>query len=343
MLPDEFNNSFHDLVLQILWESWSLLGVSSSLSSEQNHLILDPEALLFASFHFARKDPRLFDEIVDWLLINGDMIHVQRLKSIMEKEKGEKTYLVFLAISKLLHGHKRNFQHWRLISKSDFESLEVLFQTYDGLSLPTPRQPDALFKSFGFLREEIKPRFLSRPFPERGISSYILRLRALTGISSRCELICQMMVRESVTVKEAASFSAYSNRTIQQSFSNMARSGFLHQFQSGREIRYSLNEHVFAKLPRSSQLDSLRIFPETYEIFHLLISLSRQFNKFRVSKTTEDAQIAMIRNFLKTTSRKFPNHLTIFPFPQTLTASREEFFTILLEEFRQLFREFNLS
>jgi hypothetical protein len=42
----------------------------------------DPEALLLFTFEVARSDPRLFDEVLDWLLINEKLVSLRRLRSL---------------------------------------------------------------------------------------------------------------------------------------------------------------------------------------------------------------------------------------------------------------------
>ncbi len=41
----------------------------------------DPEALIVFTLEIARDDPRLFDELLDWLLCNERLVSVRRLRS----------------------------------------------------------------------------------------------------------------------------------------------------------------------------------------------------------------------------------------------------------------------
>jgi hypothetical protein len=42
----------------------------------------DIEALLLLTFEVARADPRLFDEVLDWLVTNEHLISVRRLRTL---------------------------------------------------------------------------------------------------------------------------------------------------------------------------------------------------------------------------------------------------------------------
>ncbi len=95
-----FKDEFQSRPLDFLWRQWSALGVAGQTSSAQ-HGILDPEGLLLLNCTAGPYDPRLFDEMLDWLQENGWLINVTRLKRILRTEKfaGER---VLTAIAGLL-------------------------------------------------------------------------------------------------------------------------------------------------------------------------------------------------------------------------------------------------
>ena len=41
----------------------------------------DPEALLLLTFEVGRGEPRLFEEVLDWMLVNERLLSVQRLRN----------------------------------------------------------------------------------------------------------------------------------------------------------------------------------------------------------------------------------------------------------------------
>jgi hypothetical protein len=69
-----YRDEYRELLLDLLWRQWSTLGVAGHGSAEQERII-DPEALLLLTCTAARCDPRLFDEVIDWLQANGWLIN----------------------------------------------------------------------------------------------------------------------------------------------------------------------------------------------------------------------------------------------------------------------------
>jgi hypothetical protein len=60
-------------VLDFLWRQWSALGIVGGARTEDVWAI-DPEALLIFSLEMSRYEPRLFDEVLDWMVVNGKWI-----------------------------------------------------------------------------------------------------------------------------------------------------------------------------------------------------------------------------------------------------------------------------
>src|SRR5437879_5751034 len=81
-----FRDEFQNLLLNFLWRQWSALGVAGQASGEDDWII-DPEALLLLTCTMGRTEPRMFDEVLDWLQENGRFINIMRLKRILRTEK----------------------------------------------------------------------------------------------------------------------------------------------------------------------------------------------------------------------------------------------------------------
>src|SRR5438105_1946106 len=54
----------------LAWDQWSQLGVSAASPPQREERAADPEALLLFTLELGRNDPRLFDEVLDWLALN---------------------------------------------------------------------------------------------------------------------------------------------------------------------------------------------------------------------------------------------------------------------------------
>ena len=81
-----FKQEYQNLLLNFLWRQWSALGVAGQAGGEDVRII-DPEALLLFTCTLGRHEPRLFDEVLDWLRENGRFINVMRLKRILQSDR----------------------------------------------------------------------------------------------------------------------------------------------------------------------------------------------------------------------------------------------------------------
>ena len=61
-----FREKYQELLLSFLWRQWSALGVAGQTRSEDDW-ISDPEGLLLFTCTLGRRDPRPYDEVLDWL------------------------------------------------------------------------------------------------------------------------------------------------------------------------------------------------------------------------------------------------------------------------------------
>jgi hypothetical protein len=67
--------------LEFAWRQWAQVGLSANVTGADRWAI-DPEALILFTIEVARRDPRLFDEMLDWLTGNRRLLSVQRLRNL---------------------------------------------------------------------------------------------------------------------------------------------------------------------------------------------------------------------------------------------------------------------
>src|SRR5205807_386201 len=72
-----------DALLSFAWDEWAQLGVLA-IPQRSSPWAQDPEALLVFTFEIARDDPRLFDEVLDWLAVNDSLVSTRRLRALCE-------------------------------------------------------------------------------------------------------------------------------------------------------------------------------------------------------------------------------------------------------------------
>lgn len=245
-LPIKYKE-FLEKILQFLWTEWSSIGVAGSGFGRKTTTIVDPEALLLFSFSICRYDQRLYDEIMDWLNINGKFINGQRLVTIQERYHFYSGPQISAA-AEYLSLRKEYTLKWKKIS-SLYHTTETvkLFQTLSGKVIPV-KEPDPVFLRKGLYRNVLKIRGYSREFPQTGESSLLLRMRALFGINARSELICLLGNVREVYPAEAARLTGYERRTIQSILLEMSKSGILDCHSGGKEKYYRLRPGILDSL-----------------------------------------------------------------------------------------------
>src|SRR4030043_1499831 len=110
MSQKNFKNIFLEHILSFLWRQWSALGVLGESRSEDPWAV-DPEPLLLFTLEIGRYEPRLFDEVLDWLVVNGRWIDLQRLRGIL-RPKNDTTIQLTGAVASFLM-KERNERKWQ--------------------------------------------------------------------------------------------------------------------------------------------------------------------------------------------------------------------------------------
>jgi hypothetical protein len=242
----KFRESLLSRLLDFLWDRWSDLGVAGDVRREDDRIV-DPEALLLFSFTVARFDARLFDEILDWLTVNGAFLNVQRLQNLI-KSYGFSGGPALSAATRLLQKTGPYRLKWKMIAAAYQASGEPLFRFPTGAPLPLPPAPDATFATCGLLRGVVRLRGKSKPFFDRDPSSLILRLRGLFGVSVRSELLALLAAKEETYPSEAARQTGYYQRSVLDALNEMERSGAVRCVAVGKTKRYRLTPGILDTL-----------------------------------------------------------------------------------------------
>lgn len=242
MLLMEFKDSFLELLLGFLWRQWSQLGVAGYAEGKDGWVI-DPEALLAFTATIGRYDQRLFDEVLDWLAVNGRFINVQRLRTILRQE-GFSSIRVLQAIAGLFDTDKAGVKWKGLAGKLEPVSADeetALFFLKGGQALPVVGDRDPCFLRYGFVRNPVVHRGLSRPFSPGESATLLLQLRALVGLNSRAEILLYLLVNGNGTIQTIAGQGYYAWRSIQETLFEMGHAGLLNFSKAKRGRIYHLD------------------------------------------------------------------------------------------------------
>ena len=222
MSPRNFNQDLRVSILDWLWRSWSSLGVAGAGSAQAraDHVI-DVEALLLATTIWGRRDPRLFDEALDWLCLHGSLVHMQRLKNL-HKQSALGDLSVLGAMADVAQ-QKSSQVKWKALAAPTRPkgTLEALFVGGGGLT----RVNDPVFAAHGFQRGRLELRQMSRA-PSPGLAAnFWLKLRCLFGTSTRAEIMLHLLTGGPMTAAQLARLSGFTQRSVLLPLREMAISG----------------------------------------------------------------------------------------------------------------------
>jgi hypothetical protein len=240
----EYRSRLRGSLLDWLWSQWTTLGVAGASAVEERGLI-DPEALILVSCTLGRWDPRLFDEVLDWLTVNGRFVSGARLKRLL-KAHAFQSGRVLAAVSSILRQSERRLD-WRF-DPAPTSPEESLFLDEDGRPLPDYGRRDPAFAGLGLIRGRLDLRGYSSLFDPSRPPCLWLTLRSFMGNSSRVEILVYLLCNEQGYPSRIARDTGHSQRNVQDTLVDMAASGQLHVVKKGREVWYRLASDMWRRL-----------------------------------------------------------------------------------------------
>jgi hypothetical protein len=302
MSRKDFRDIFLENILGFLWRQWSALGVLGEARAREPWAI-DPEALLVFTLEIGRYDPRLFDEVMDWLVTNGNWIDMQRLRGMLRKDKG--TCRLMGAVSEYLISQGRE-RKWSNLAKLFFKDIpeerEPLFKTRYAKKhiveiggVPV----DEIFAKYGFFRALLKPSGKSRYVFPTAESNIRFMLRGLFGIGSRAECILYLLTHEAGHPSEVAKAIGISVRGAQDALIELSKSGLvMTRIKGKRKIEYWLSQTQwweflskgsFEEFKRPVWIDWIALFRALLKVWATLLEIGETKSEYVKSSKLRDA------------------------------------------------------
>lgn len=261
--------------LEFAWDSWAQLGVSAEPRVE-DHRAADPEALLVFTFEIARRDPRLFDEVLDWLRENERLVSVQRLRNLSRDDRDRQ---VLEAALQWVSRFRRNPRFRR--KRSAGGDTEALFSG-DGADT---RRSDPLFLEHGLVRGLAEPTYKSRKPNVSLPINFAFRVRLALGVNSRAEVIRYLLTvpAPDVPAQLVAQVTSYAKQNVAETLDGLVEAGAVTAYTVANERRYSIDREAWARAVglRPEELPSYREWPQ-------LLWAVRQIFRFLDDPTLED-------------------------------------------------------
>lgn len=248
-----------------LWDEWGQMGVFTP-SPRHSPWATDPEALLLLTFEVGREEPRLLDEVLDWLAVNDRLISVQRLRNLARDESDRA--LVEAAIGWL--GEKR--KRARLGAKPRLSEAGQPQPFFRNSQFPV-EDPDPAFLAQGLLKPRSEPRGLSQnPDISRPIN-FAFRLRLLLGIGVRAEAMRVLLTTQApqVDVQTLAASTGYTKRNVQEGVAALDASGVLNSWQVGNEQRLEASRESWGRFLGLERLPQHVDWPQLFAAYRTVL------------------------------------------------------------------------
>jgi len=237
----EFKDSFLDATLDFLWTAWTGFGVHGT-SSGKIRKVLDPEALLLFTLYFSVYDQRLMDEVIDWLTVNARWLNYRRLNTL--SAGWSVVFPQLLAAGEIIQEYgKPNTWHLNPAKFKKGKQKDVkTFLLKDETPIPVMGEMDEIFNRNGFKRDKLILRGMSQGVRTDGWANLIFKLRSVFGVNSRAEIFAYLLVKDCGYPSKISRETDYSQKNIQDTLVEIAASGLLDRFPSGRSILYRLRK-----------------------------------------------------------------------------------------------------
>lgn len=247
-----------------LWNEWGQMGVLAP-TSQVSPWAADPEALILASLEVGREDPRLLDEVLDWLSVNERLVSVQRLRNLVRDDSDRA--LVEAAIGWL--GERRKRPRLGARPKAD------------------PGEPTPFFRTAGLPVEDPDPAFiaqgLAKPRSHTGRKSqapdlnqpinFAFRLRLLLGIGTRAEVVRILLTTSAprMEVKALAISTGFTKRNVQEALSALTAAGVTSSWEMGNEQRFEVVREDWRRFLALDRLPQHVDWPQIFAAYRNLL------------------------------------------------------------------------
>ena len=269
MSANEFKCNLYHAVIDLLWRQWTLLGIAGQVNTKNNGMVLDPEALLIFSAGFCRYDQRLYDLLPDWMCRYGSLINIQRLRALHEtaawKDTNSLGFLTALMAEFEKGRWKKSAFEFRTSIPATPISMFLDWQNDEPLYIP---KPDALALHYGFLRSEYFPSGKVASNLPGGVSTLLLRMRALFGVSARAETLLILLDRGVCRIQEIADSSGFAWKSVQDVLGELCSGEFVSAISGEKRGKhYTLKSPE--KFKRLLEIDRCH-FPDWQKLYDAL-------------------------------------------------------------------------
>jgi hypothetical protein len=230
-----------DRLVSWAWDEWAQMGLLAT-PRRRSPWAQDPEALIVFTLEIARAEPRLFDELMDWMLVNEALLSVRRLRAMCVDETDRA--LTAAALGWLARQRPRaRLSGYGLASPP--ATLRPLFRSGGPIS-----ETDEDFAAAGWLRPLLSPSHKTNPPDTTESINLAFRLRQVLGVGIRAEIVRVLLATEApwVNAQALARSTGYAKRNVHDALTGLSTAGVVSALTVGTEQRYTADRPAWAAL-----------------------------------------------------------------------------------------------
>jgi hypothetical protein len=289
-----FSHRLSQQLVEFAWDEWAQMGVLAT-PHRRSPWAQDPEALIVFTLEVARAEPRLFDELLDWMLVNEALLSVRRLRAMCVDEADRS--LLAAALAWLTHERPRA----RLgngAKSTARPAIHPLFRSEIHVS-----GPDEAFASAGWLRPALSPSHKSQPPDPTAPINLAFRLRQILGVSIRAEVVRVLLTIQApwVNARTLARSTGYAKRNVHEALTGLSAAGVVSAFTAGGEQRYAADHPAWAALLRSDP-DELPVHRDWPQLLGVLRRILRWSEQPDLTTMSDYLRASQARDLLEATS-----------------------------------------
>ena len=260
---------------KIVWSQWAALGAFITAEPCRKSIV-DPEALLVATCAFGRQDARIFDEAVDWTIMNHRMLKPWRLKNISRSfgpdvQRTLGAVLEYVAVEK----GKDLFPGVRKVALKTLSEVETeeLFWREKGRYSEGRNQPDEVFLRWKLLRGSPRIRYHSGTPDPKNPANLMLRLRDYYGAGARADVMTYLLTEKGGSSSGIAAKIKYQQGRVYDVLEDLVAAGMA-QKEGGRGHAYYWidRDSIAASLGLGRKRPVFFVWGDVFCAFYLLAS-----------------------------------------------------------------------
>lgn len=253
--------------IALAWDQWSQIGVSGAAPARREERAADPEALLLFTLEIGRNDPRLFDEVLDWLSVNEQLVSVQRLRNLCTRDT--QVALVDAALAWSTRNHR---PHRRTVTGAPTQ-LEPLFP-----AAPSSGEDlDEAFARHGFARTPLNASGKSQAPRLREPISFAFRLRRLLGVGVRAEAVRALLTirAQRVSGRTITASAAFAQRNVREGLTHLLEAGVIDVVEISDDRQYAIHHPAWAALLGMASAPDLPLYFDWIATYRALVGIVR--------------------------------------------------------------------